>query len=204
MRRVLDLDWRIASALAVILLLAFGAVLHSRIIFGKSSDLTGLSEKERDCLAAKKANGGKTTKECKNLIELTAEDPVALYTFVLTAATVLLVVATAGLWHMAWRQSKDTKEAIAASRDANEIARQSFEISQRPWLGFEHRGPSAIRLQHNRLSFTIPIVVRNYGNDPAVAVHFGCVLLQIESGTNYVNLIRRLAEATMREVVAAH
>lgn len=95
------------------------------------------------------------------------------YTGALFVTTFGLMIVTGGLWMMALRQARDTKESLAiaaqsaaAARDSADVARQTFTRLERPYVFINEisglKGPSeTVRGSHIRFNLA------NLGRSPA-------------------------------------
>ncbi|SFS58468.1 hypothetical protein [Methylobacterium sp. yr668] len=176
--KISKLDKRISATILSIFALAFAAVIYSRTMYHPAPGMSEAYQYEQECAAAKQANGGKTTKECKDLLTLTFEDPVALYTLVLTISTILSFVATAGLVFAAVRQRDDTLEAIEIARTSADAATRSARIaektliaSNRAWLKVEvGLGDQPLMENDGAVTFAFSVRAINVGKEPAINV----------------------------------
>ncbi len=99
----------------------------------------------------------------KSVWERTADDPVALFTLVLSIFTGLLVVVTGGLIWVGWRQVRLSKEL--ADRQIRDT-----EILQRAYISVE---PAGLREHRDREDRIHPSVIfRNVGHLPARQVRW--------------------------------
>ena len=69
----------------------------------------------------------------------TADRWLVRWTAMLFAATVGLILATGVLGYFGFHQARDMKASIAAAKEANQISRENFLLSQRPWIAIEIR-----------------------------------------------------------------
>ncbi|SRR6266508_1322615 len=98
------------------------------------------------------------TEQNKSFWQRTTDDPVALYTLVLSVFTGLLVVVTGGLIWIGWRQVRLTKDI--AERQARDT-----EIIQRAYISAEPGGLTPHRDRGDRVHGSV--IFRNVGHLPA-------------------------------------
>ena len=83
------------------------------------------------------------------------------------------------------RQSRDTKDLLAATKDAAlaakqfaDVAEKTMALNDRPWIGFSVRLSSALTTTADVCTGRFVVLARNYGRRPAIRVvadHDACV-----------------------------
>lgn len=162
-----------------------------------------VAEKQKCYDAADKS--GHKTEECKSIWERTTSDPVAFFTFWLVISTVGLGASTLLLWFAGERQlrharrsaaiqSRDMRSSIAVAEEANQLNRENFAASQRPWieiLAVDPIGPFSCNGQTASLQLSVKI--KNIGPSPAFIVFPFTSGYHAGPGTNMLDLYERFA-----------
>ena len=144
----------------------------------------------------------------KSLWERTLDDPVAILTLILDIFTGVLAIFTVGLWattrNSLISQSRDMRRSLklsdrtaAAAELSNDQTIKLFTAERRPWLGFDHYGPSSITLQFNKIRLSLPFNVHNHGPSPAVFVNCRAVPFDATQHDNFFNAIDYVAKRIM-------
>jgi hypothetical protein len=107
----------------------------------------------------------------------TADDPIALFTLVLTLSTV-------GLWIVTWRsgieQGMLTRRALAESRRSANIAERAFIADERAWLKIEVLTEYAALSFDGGARYSVGLWLRNIGRTPALNIECSVWLLAQE------------------------
>jgi hypothetical protein len=105
--------------------------------------------------------------EYKDLVLTISTVAIAVFTYTLWKATI-------GLYKMALKQSKDTeaslnvsKDAVNAAVQANNLNREIFLASERPWIPAKVETVGSIRYDENGLNIIFRFKLKNIGKSPA-------------------------------------
>lgn len=162
--------------LGALLATALWAVLA--VVLSQSIPRLETSQPPKQGQTGERSSGKEAAVEKKGLIERTFEDPVALFTAVLTFFTGLLFVATCGLWYMAVRQARDMKDSIAVNKVSADAAKKSADVGERalthlerPYLFLTYERPDFSSVGDGAMSFRVRFKFKNYGRTPAIIRH---------------------------------
>lgn len=123
---------------------------------------------------------------------------IASLTAVLAWKTAGLDRSTKALWQAGEKQIALADRSAAAAEAAVQQAAKLFTLDQRPWVAFEHNGPSTIKLLTSSLTVEVPIHVHNYGNSPALLVNYGLLLFDASRVDNLAQYLEHIGKASAR------
>jgi hypothetical protein len=117
---------------------------------------------------------------------------IAIFTVVLAGSTIALWVVT---WQSGVRQSRDMEGAIAAAKDANDLNRNNFTATQRPWLKVTVELASGFTSDGKTGTVGLAISAKNMGASPAFNVNCNVMTYPNIDGETEVESYRMLADA---------
>ena len=117
------------------------------------------------------------------------EDPIELFTLALAVSTIFLWADTNGLRKLALKQSEDMQASLQIARDAanaavqaNDISRDIFVATERPWVTAAIRAGSPLTYDVDGLNVALQLTLKNVGHSPAKDVFVDLRLLSLTQG----------------------